>query len=69
LKTRLQDRNPILDRIDRYTDIPGKLAQVQDLRAARRQGAQEGVEQGQVADISQVTHIPFEIGLDITGLP
>ena len=40
LETCLQDRDPILGCVDRYPDIPGQVAQVKDLRAARGAGAE-----------------------------
>ena len=40
-----------------------------ELGVSRRQGPEEVLELGQIAYLADGAHVPFKIGLDITGVP
>ena len=65
----LQHGKPSLDRIDRNSEIPRHVGQVQQLGTPRRQQPQEILILGQVADLAEGAHVPLKIGLDVAGMP
>ena len=60
---------PCLDGVDRNAEVPGDIGQIQQLGASGRQDPKEILILDQVPDLTQHSHVPFKIGLDVAGMP
>ena len=65
LEAGLQNGQPVLRRV--YTDIgiSCKVGEIEKLSRSGCTGLQESKEHSFIADLSQVLHIPLEIGLEV----
>ena len=64
-----QHGQPCLHRVDRNTKVTGDVGHVEELGAPGGQGPEEALELGQVPDLPECAHVPFQVGLDVTPMP
>ena len=69
MKGGLQDRQEGFGVVGGDAQFSGQFRQIKKLGAPCGQSPQEILEQSEVADLPQGTHVAFQIGLEIAGMP